>query len=148
MRLRFQQHRTPLPDSRTSLSKQSNTVLPFCIVSLSKTCYFIMPPVFLVKTIDHTLGVFSNSTVQRGARGSVVLFVPPTPRTRVRFRPVARGFFTLLYGLTCVIMSRIERPDDRTGDNVNYTYDLNLLINNLDIDKESKTVEYSKSNFC
>ena len=106
-----------------------------------------MPPFCLVKNIDHTSGLFEYYST-RGAGGSVVAFVPPTPRTRVRFRPVARGFFTLLYGLTSVIMSRIERPDDRTGDNVNYTYDLNLLINNLDIDKESKTVEYSKSNFC
>ena len=43
-------------------------------------------------------------------------------------------------GTALVIMSRIERPDDRTGDNINYTNDLKLLINNLDIDKESKTV--------
>ena len=57
-------------------------------------------------------------------------------------------FFKKKVGTALVIMSRIERPDDRTGDNINYTNDLKLLINNLDIDKESKTVEYSKSNFC
>ena len=102
--LRFQQLLTRITDIRIRISKQINTVLPLCLVSLSKTCYFIMPPFcFFQKQRLHIRQYYST----RGAGGSVVAFVHHTPRTRVRFRPVARGFFTLLDGLTSIIISGV-----------------------------------------